>query len=325
MDDIEQRIRAANASPVRRNSPLSERAKLDLTLIVQEPRASHFAEGRRRTRRTILVSTVAAMAVIALTVLGAVVFTPHAAMASPPLLSVTTIDGSVTQILGKLSRAARALPAPTSTVIRAETWSADITVKDRVTTEFVQPSEVVRTRLEDLSGEVVTYASGVRWGSAPAGVKVPRKGSELTREKYAAGTYPILFPVAPPDSSGSYAAYFHQYAGTQADSSPGDYFRAIADLRNDWAFNGPQTGAVLDFVGQLPDVSIAGEVTDRLGRPGVAIQTTTRGGGAFRDLLVFDKSTGALLSAEQIYLGGLKDVRLDFPSVLDYIAWKDQQ
>jgi hypothetical protein len=69
-------------------------------------------------------------------------------------------------------------------------------------------------------------------------------------------------------------------------------------------------------------VTLAGAVTDRLGRAGIAIQTE-RESGSHRMLLIFSPETGLLLSTETVYLGGIPDYALEYPTVLNYFAWKD--
>lgn len=317
MDELERRIRDANPHAVRRTDPLSERASRELAVLLAEPRAPRVP----RWRTPLLISSAAAALVIALAV-AASVLAPRAAVAAPPLLEAAPVSFSAHAVLERLAMNARTDSAPRpSGLIVAETWSADVTAATR--SVFVQPREVVRSRATDLGGEITVYAGEVRWGSVPAGYRAPSPGTELERQTFAAGEFPLLFAQAPPDSATELAAYFETYLGTDRSTNAGELFRAITDLRNEWALTGAQTAAVLELVNGLPGVTVAGEVTDRLGRAGMAIATETRSDGAFRDLLVFDRQTGALLSAEQVYLGGIPGIDLDSPTVLDYTAWKD--
>ena len=93
-------------------------------------------------------------------------------------------------------------------------------------------------------------------------------------------------------------------------------------MRYERTLTGPQTAAALDLVAGLSDVTLAGTVTDRLGREGIAIQTE-RASGTHRILLIFSPETGLLLSSESIYLGGIPDFSLEYPTVINYFAWKD--
>jgi hypothetical protein len=216
-----------------------------------------------------------------------------------------------------------AIDTATRFVIEVETWSMDILVDPNEQTTFVQPREVVRTRDADLAGEVVVSAGSVRWGSVPQDA-TPPPGEELERHSYEAGSYPLLFPTPPPSDEPTLRAYLSTALGLTADSTAGDYFRAVQDLRNEWPLSGPQCATVLDLVAVLPDVELLGEVVDRLDRPGLAFSTSTRMGGAFEDVLIFSPDTGCLLSAEEVYLGGLDEVALDERTVTNYTAWKER-
>ena len=218
---------------------------------------------------------------------------------------------------------ARANPtAAPSTVIAAETWSAELTPgADEVT--FVQPREIVRTRNDDLSGSVVTRAGEVRWGVVPDGQAPAQPGTVLEENDFGPGDYPMLFPSPPPDAAAELQGYLAQTVGITETSTTGDIFRATVDLRNEWSLNGSQTAALLDLIATRDDVTVLGTVTDRLGRTGIALATDTRFDGAFRDILIFDPDTANLLAAEDVYLGGIDDIQLEAPSVLNYTAWKD--
>jgi hypothetical protein len=251
---------------------------------------------------------------------------PHAAVAAPPLLHATPLSSSLDDVMKGLSMKARTSTfGKTPTLIVAETWSADITIGPDHASTYVQPMRVVRTRTATLAGDIVSYAGNVKWGVVPEGKKAPSEGTELDRQTYAAGEYPLLFESPPPTSATEFADYFAAHLGTDATTTTGDYFRAITDLRNEWALDGAQTAALLDFIRELPDTNLAGDVIDRLGRAGVAITTDSRSGGSFRDLLIFNEHTGAILSSEQVYLGGLPEIKLEYPTVLDYVAWKEDK
>lgn len=325
MDDLERRVRAANPHSMRRYDPLSERAERELATLLAEPH-NRPASHTRRWRAPLFVSTTAAaLAVVIVAVAASLLLAPRVAMAAPPLLVSTPITGSTDSVLERLSMNARsAVASPPTDLIAAETWSADITLAPEKLSTFVQPREVTRVRTSDLAGEIVVFASEVRWGSVPAGERPPTPGTELERQTFAAGEFPLLFTQPPPADAAELPAYFATYLGTSETTSAGEFFRAITDLRNEWTLTGPQTTAVIEFIRDLPNVTVAGGVTDRLGRSGVAVSTESRSGGAYRDLLIFAPDTGVLLSAEQIYLGGIPDVRTPASTVLDYTAWKER-
>ncbi|PZQ88945.1 MAG: hypothetical protein DI534_09160 [Leifsonia xyli] len=322
MDELERRIRAANPSPVDRDAPLSERAEQELSVLLTTPRASAVAGRVPRRRPAIIMPTIAAAVAVLLTVGVLNLLAPRPAAASaPPLLEAVPLGEDADTVLGRLSTMARSNNTETSSAaIASETWSAELTPTGTAT--FVQPRDVVRTRASDLSGSAVTRAGAVRWGIV-SGATPPAPGTILERFDYGPGEFPLLFPKAPPDSATELQAYLTQYLGLDASAPTGEVFRAIVDLRNEWELTGPQTAAVLELLRDRPDVAALGTVTDRLGRTGIAVATQTRLDGAFRDLLIFAPGTAQLLSAEDVYLGGIPDLKLESPTVMNYIAWKD--
>lgn len=323
MDELKRRIRAANPLPVSRDTPLSERAERELAVLLATPREPSTEGFLPRRRATLIVGTIAAAVTIILSVGVVNVFSPRpAAAASPPLLESAPLSADIGAILGRLSAMALASPTPASSdVIAAETWSAELTPAAAAAI-FVQPREVIRTRQDDLSGSVVTRAGTVRWGIVEEATP-PAPGTILERFDYDVGEFPLLFPVAPPTSASALQGYLLQYVGLNEATATGDVFRSIVDLRNEWVLTGAQTAAILELLSVRDDVSLLGAVTDRLGRQGIAVATDSRLGGAFRDLLIFNPTTGLLLSAEDIYLGGVPDIELTPPTVMNYIAWKD--
>jgi hypothetical protein len=131
-----------------------------------------------------------------------------------------------------------------------------------------------------------------------------------------------MMPDGPPDTADALHAAMDASFGYGADTPTGWYFSGLYALRTEWALTGPQAAAVLEFIGTLPDVELLGEVTDRLGRTGIALATETAQDGAFRDVLVFDPETGNIISYESTYLGGHPDIDLPVDSVQNFTAWK---
>ncbi|WP_309615127.1 hypothetical protein [Salinibacterium sp.] len=323
MDELERRIRAANPGSIRRGDPLSARAERGLKEILADgPEETGLPV--RQWRRPVFVSVAAAVLVFIMAVSVFLIAMPRAAMAAPPLLELTPVAGSVSSALERIIMNAQTAPASSSSAsIASETWSADLTLDPAKSETFVQPREIVRTRSESLGGEIIITAGPIRWGSITTKEHPPAPGTELEHQVFEHGQFPLLFTQPPPSNPLEMKAYFARFLGTNATTTTGEYFRGISDLRNEWTLSGTQSAALLTFIQGLPDVELSGETLDRLGRPGLVLSTNSRTGGAFSDLLVVDQNTGVLLAAEQVYLGGLTDVHLKAPTVLDYIAWKE--
>jgi hypothetical protein len=320
-DDLITRVRNANPGRTRRGSPLSARAEFDLEEILRG--SAHSAV--RLTRKLKISWAVAAVTVFALAFVIAVTDVGQrmpASVAAPPQLTFTPVNASLSDVLERLMLSARENTAGTpSETIRSESWAANITIDEQAATVAVQPREVERRRNSDLSGYVEVRAGSVRWGKASR--EDPVAETVLEHYEYAPGTYPLLFSAIPPSSADELHTYLRSFLLLTDESSTGDVFRGIQDLRNDWTLDGPQSAALLDMVKSLPDVELLGRVTDRLGREGIAVQTSTRADGTFRDILVFDGKTGSLIAAEAVYLGGAEDVPLPDDTVVNYIAWKE--
>jgi hypothetical protein len=326
MDDLERRIRDDNPLPPR-DSLYGARAEEDLRRILTEPRTSPVPARRWRAG----IGVVAGVAAAALAIIaGALALSPlllaKPAAAVPPSLTIRPVSGELATILGELSmKAAAQTPtvAQDPMVTRCEWWAAVLTVRDDGTEVFVQPQDITRTWYPDHSGTIVVKAGEPRW-NVPEDVSADEPGTILQSDEYPAGGFPLAYSEEPPSRSGSeFAEYLRNGLGLPEDAVAGDYFNAIQDLRHDRNLTGPQTAAMLQMLASLPGVRVAGEVTDRLGREGLAVETTSRYGGAFRDLLVFDRSTGMLLSAETEYLGGIDEITVPYPTVISYIAWRD--
>jgi len=332
MTDLERRIRAANPIAIGRATPLSSRAEAELqALLATAPLATAAprpapALKRARLRGAWVTGLAAVLVFVTVFVVGNVTNRPQSSAASsPPLLTSVAIDATVPEILGVLSAAARDIgpsAASSERTVRSEAWSADISVDDESNvTMFVQPQEISRVWNDELSGRVTAVAGEVRWGADSASAAEP--GTVLVDEEYGRGQYPAIFATRPPSTAAELRSYLAAPLGLDDQSTAGQWFKAVQDLRADWPLDGDQNAALLDLLATLPDVSVAGTVTDRLGREGVAVETESRVDGVFRDILVFDSATGFLISAEDVYLGGLNDISLPAMTVLNYSAWKD--
>jgi hypothetical protein len=284
----------------------------------------------RRDRRK-SAGMAAAFAAIAVTLVLATVFAitdlgrpPTASVAAPPVLEPTALDAEPAEILAELAaKAARQGGGSESTaqVIRYEAWSMQIDVAE-TTASYVQPEVIERRCASDRSGYWESRAGDIRYGTATDEHPAAEPGHLLRRDDFGAGEFPMAFLMAPPSEPGALGDYLRASWGLGAESAAMDYLTAIEGLRLEWQLSGAQTAAVLELLAAQPDVSVAGQVRDRLGREGIAVEAVRRD-GAYRAVLVFSADTGMLLSSEQVYLGGIPDSDLDFPTVTNYYAWKD--
>jgi hypothetical protein len=333
-DLLERDLRAANPLHSRRTDPLSARAEADLASILASTPAAADAAATvvpiasapkkiRRARFAWALSAAAALVVASVITIASLTVSPPAGVAAPPDLDPVPIDSTLSEVLAEMSANARQLPGDTSLghIVESEAWYSDITIGEESTTYFVQPQLVHLEWNADYSGFVETRAGEVRWGDPVDTDGMAEPGELLSRYDYPEpGTFPMGFPQPPPDTADAFRDYIRAtYTGFDDATPAASYFAALEDIRGTWPLTGPQAAGALDFIGTLPDVELLGEVVDRLGRTGIAVATETE---THRLVLVFDRSTGLLLSAETSYLGGIPD--FDYPpGVMGFTAWKE--
>ncbi len=99
-------------------------------------------------------------------------------------------------------------------------------------------------------------------------------------------------------------------------------FSAITDLYRVAAPQPAVRAAVLQILAGQPQVREEGEVTDRLGRRGVGFSALLTGGGLpTKTTLVFDPSSGDLLSREQMLTKSAGKLNVPIPSVISYVVY----
>ena len=324
MADVDDELRGANPLASRRSSPLSARAERELSeLLATTPEPAPIPG--RRAFPSIGFAAAASIAVIVAVFFAVTNFgqAGQTSIAAPPPLVTTPLGDDLTEVLAGLAERARTQTSPATATqeIRLETWSVQVDADSPVSPHCVQPELVEKIWLPDRSGTWRSWAGDIRYGTAPPGDSRVAPGTTLRDDVYAPGEFPLSYPAAPPDDALELDAYIR---GTDLPDrlEAFEYFWAIEGMRFEWSLTGRQTAAALDLLAELPDVSLAGSVTDRLGREGIAIETE-RDSGTHRMLLIFSPDTGLLLSSETAYLGGIPDNALEYPTVLNYFAWKD--
>jgi hypothetical protein len=325
MADPDDELREANPLSSRRASPLSPRAKQELSELLASASAP-ATQPRRRALPTIGFAAAASIAMIVAVVFAFTNFgqAGQASVAALPPLVTTPLGDELGEVLAGLSERASAQtpPATRTQTIRVETWSVQVDADAPVSPYYVQPEEVEKVWEPDRSGTWRSWAGDIRYGAPPSGGSAVDPGTALRDDRYAPGEFPLSFPEAPPDDVLELDSYLRSVGHLPSRPEAIEYFWAIEAMRFEWSLTGTQTAATLDLLAELPEVTLAGTVTDRLGREGIAI-ATDRASGTHRMFLIFSSETGLLLSAESVYLGGIPDNALEYPTVLNYSAWKD--
>jgi hypothetical protein len=326
MADLDDELRRANPLASRRSSPPSARAERELSaLLARTPEPAPKPRGRNLGLVGFAAAASIAMLVAALFALTDFGRAVPGSVAAPPQLVTTPLGDDLGEVLTELAARARAQPAPVTLTqtVSLETWSAQVEADSPVSSYYVQPEEVDKNWVPDRSGSWKSCAGDVRYGVPGPRDSPLEPGTTLRDDAYGPGDFPLAFPDTPPDDALELDTYIRGASALPARPETIDYFAAIEGMRYDRTLTGPQTAAALDLLGRLPDVTLAGTVTDRLGRQGIAIQTE-RSSGTHRMLLIFSPESGLLISSESVYLGGIADYALNYPTVLNYFAWKDQ-
>lgn len=279
-------------------------------------------EPHRGRRHMAIYASVAAV-VVALVVLIVTVAVPRPSFAvTPPLLPFGSTTATSSEVLSAMAATLHDSPGPTPVIqaIRVQMWSLNVVDAGDLPT-IVVPEEVELMRASDGTRDV-TVTAGVAYdgGGRPVeGGGAPRPGTVLRTEHQGAGEYPYQFPDPPPASVPEMRDYLATFAGIPDAASADAYLVAIPQLLMEWQLAPQQESALVGVLAELPDIEVAGTVTDRLGRDGVAI--TAPAAADHRHTLILSAETGQILSFETLYVG---HDRTDIPSpaVIAYYAWE---
>lgn len=311
-DELIAAIRAARPQTARRTDAISAHAE-------------HVLAGMtHQVRRWPIVASIAASAAIVIGAATALIAAPlgieSASAAEVPMLQIQPLDVSAADEIAILTREALAQPEPADLGATAyESW--DYNPASDIKQTGVQPSETASVHRADGSGTLTVVAGDVKYGSG-SGLLAP--GSAIQSDQFAAGGFPLVFTAAPPADQEQMLRYLSDNGGAVTGGT-GEILARAAQARKEWVFDGGASAALLEGVVSQPGVTLDGETVDRLGRDSIAFSVQTRAG--FRDILLFDRSTGLLDGYEAVYLGGGgSEVKLPTTnSVYSYTAWKDQK
>lgn len=326
MDDLERRIRAARPVSGHRDLPLTDRAKRELADLVLADVETSPPARYPRPRAVWHWALGAAVVVVALAVsLPLSTTTPvRAHAATPPLLTVTPLPGTAQERLHALGTLAAAQPvssdARKAIQISVEAWTLSTDDDGVSRSSAVVPEHYERTRLPDGTlTQVVT--AGIPIGPAPS--VGPTPGTVLQRETWPRGQDAYLFTTSAPVDPKRVAAFLARPDEAALPLSASDAIEKIGSLLLEQSLNPAQNAAILAALADLPDLSLAGTTTDRLGRAGIMFSgspSVRPGYSGYVEHIVIDPNTGRILSVECTY-NGTDRTDIPSPSVVDYFAW----
>lgn len=256
-------------------------------------------------------------------------YTGPAAAATPPLLELAPTTHTVGEVIDHAL--ARLDAAPVEAAQRhasSEGWYLQTQVDDQHTSRSVitpQIQEVVWN--DDLSG-TVTLTAGEPYSprdpaGAPPGELPSAPGTVLSHDEFSAGQMPVLFSEPPPTTTEQLRPYLATAAALSPDTADAvDYLGAVRALLSEWTLGPAGHAALLRILADTGGLAVAGDVTDRLGRPGTALRAISPDSPHFEYLIVISRGTGKIIALEIVYIGGLPDFAVPAPSVIDYTAWR---
>lgn len=229
----------------------------------------------------------------------------HYAATPRPLVFGDALPPSGEAVLLALSAAAASQPAPVPgagtryAYVRRQWWQLPARRRG------LPPSKVVSTVTEswtapDGAGRVLTSAasSAMKATTIAAGHPLPRLS---TRPAILASRFGFGYP---------------------SSSSPAREFVSLADLAGGQPLTGAVEAAILRLLARIPGVLDSGSVTDRDGRPGVAVSLPSEYTGTeILYTLIFAPATGRLLEADETLTGDPGALDVPQGSVISYTTF----
>lgn len=331
MDELEKRVRAARPLSGHRDLPLTDRAKrelADLMLSAVPPDSAQRTARRSRRRRARQVTGSTAIAA-SLVVLGIITAAPMlspepAYAATPELLSVHPVPGTTFELLTDLRHRLDETPTgdqPANFTINVEAWTLQSDDDGAATGSTVAPEKYHITR--DADG---AYSTRVTAGQAvdSAGQPIVERtspGALIWEESWNPGDYQFLYTSSAPESADLISSYFSDALDTPEPLSAASAIQATNDLLFEQRLSATQLSALLEYFAQQSDLSVLGEVSDRLGRTGVVLAAVDPQSPDYERRLIVSPETGSILATETVYTGTDR-TDIPSPSVVNYFVWK---
>ncbi|GAA3658993.1 hypothetical protein [Microbacterium marinilacus] len=331
-DELGDLIRAARPGTTSRHDPVPPHALRVLEEIMADERPHRAARrGSRRRRLVPLIGSGFAVLMVAVTVVALSLFNHAPAVAAtPPLLQVTPVSGSASQLLAQLGDKRREASGATSTAVRGQAvirftqWALATNIGEdgEIESSQVEPT-LWETAFQD-DGSIhkrLTVAEPFPGDKteelAEPGTLIDETVLEPGTDEYEQSYLPPE-PPTDPDEVGAYLASLWAY---ESEPTLGEYFNEVVNILNNRIVTAEQEAAILTFLSRHPALQVDGRTTDRLGRPALVFRATDWQPGLWEELLIVSPDTGQILAAETIWVG---DDRTDIasPSVSQYFAWE---
>lgn len=295
-----------------------EQRRATLLRILSEPRVGEAGVTRRssafsrpcthRAPRLWLAAAVAAAAVLAFFVFAPTVLPSQrsgvAYAATPPLLQYSGSHQDARQLLLSLADLAARRPEPPAgqyDYIQTRGWYLDSTDSSGQAVSTLDATERDQWTAADGSGRIEEIRGGRR---------------TETSQRYGPGGLagPQLLPTDP-------EAVRDKLGKSHPNYGAFEWLTAVNDVWTVQVVGPALQSGLLRLLAATPDLTVRGDVIDRIGRPGVAIITRSSNSGLPTDYsMIFDRSTGALLDFEQVVLSA-GALHIHVPATTSYTVW----
>jgi hypothetical protein len=281
-------------------------------------------KSRLSRRRFLRVAAAAAASTLVVAAVALRAEPNHRPPSGPLLLTPAMLKFSTTPQLG--GSAAQWLEATASRVaalastgsvgryayVRTESWNLSTSVSEGVASSRIVPERREQWIANDGSGRIKITTIGQGSQRQP--------GSD---ESFPAGGLSLSWPIGSlPSDKASLERVLR--ADHPDDNGPAERLIAIADAYRQLPIDPPARAAMLTYLAETRGLTLRGNVTDRLGRPGVGLSVDSDFAGLpTRYTLIFDASDGRLLGYEEMLTTSPGALNVKIPAVISYTIFDE--
>ncbi|GAA3762819.1 CU044_5270 family protein [Salinactinospora qingdaonensis] len=296
---------------------------------------------RRLTRRTVLVAGAAASAATAAVVAGVLGWPDSGGSASPayaatpPLLEFDDTEAgsrSAREVLLELSRAAEQRSTPASSgryvYVKTQGWYLTTAVGGETVTSVIVPSTREKwVSPETGQGRIRTEPQPPQWRSAEAEAEWrdsghPMPDREPTDERRQ--EIPLYWTPGEPSTDPTVLTRQLRKEHNFPDRGQVAVVEGVTHLYRDLPVRPEVGAAALRGLAEIDELTYEGTVTDRHGRPGVAVSLETDSSGLpMQEILIFAPESGRLLAHEAVLTEDAGELNVPVPSVISYTLYLD--
>lgn len=300
MDDLENRLRGLRTDDVNRTRPLPDRVERHLTQLQRRTQI------RSRIRRSMVLTTAAAVVVIAVAVFGIFrVDSPPAFAVTPAPLDYQEDGRKVDDIVKNaiLSLQNQSGPETAERRSRYVGWFAQVNM-DAPPSEpvLITPEQVSLAWKEDLSAEQIVTAGTPYWagsaGEEPLNGEETPPGTVLSKTSFAPGEFAVPSVTIPGSDKASVQALLVSLGFDSSRGGAGDLMESIDSAMSLWTLTNEQHARLLEMLLASGDLTVIGTATDRADRPVVGIRAEPRAFPGTARTILISAETGRIVGIE---------------------------